>query len=54
MFFKKQLLTKFELETLLMGGDDDMEKQATYPGPQTKASILSAAIAADLQHLRGL
>ena len=32
MWLKKLLLKKYELETLLMGGDDDMEKKAVYPG----------------------
>ena len=31
-FLKKQVMMKFELETLLMCADDDMEKQATYLG----------------------
>ena len=31
-WLKKQLLKEYELEAMLMGEDDDMEKKAVYPG----------------------
>ena len=32
MWLKKQLLKEYELETMLVGQDDDMEKKAVYLG----------------------
>ena len=32
IWLKRQLLKEYELETLLMGEDDDMEKKAVYLG----------------------
>ena len=32
MWLKKQLLKEYELDTMLMGEDDDMEKKAIYLG----------------------
>ena len=32
MWLKKQLLKEYELETLVMGEDDDLERKAVYFG----------------------
>ena len=54
MWLKKQLLKKCELETLLMGDDDDMEKKAVYLGRTLERSENGLSVRPDQRHVRSL
>ena len=54
MWLKKQLLKKFELETLLMGGDDDMVKEAVYLGRTMEWSEHGLGVRPDRRYVRSL
>ena len=54
MWLKKQLLKKFELETLLMGEDDDMVKKAVYLGRTLEWGENGLIVRPDQRHMRSL
>ena len=55
MWLKKQLLKEYELETKLIGDDDDdMEKKAVYLGRTLEWSEDGLGVRPDRRHLRSL
>ena len=54
MWLKKQLLKKYELVTLFMGEDDDMEKKAVYLGRTLEWSENGLSVRQDRRHVRSL
>ena len=54
MWLKKQLLKEYELETKLMGEDDDMEKEAVYLGRTLEWSENGLGVRPDRRHVRSL
>ena len=55
MWLKKQLLKEYELETKLMGDDDDdMEKNAVYLGRTLEWSEDGLGVRPDQRHVRSL
>ena len=51
---KKQLLRTYELETLLMGDDDDMAKKAVYLGRTLEWDENGLSVRPDRRHVRSL
>ena len=54
MWLKKQLLKEDELETMLMGEDDDMVKKAVYLGRTLEWSENGLGVRPDRRHVRSL
>ena len=54
MWLKIHLLNKYELETKLMGDDDDMEKKAVYLGRTLEWSEDGLCVWTDRRHVRSL
>ena len=54
MRMKKQLLKEYELESKLMGGDDDMEKKAIYLGRTLEWNENGLGVRPDRRHVRAL
>ena len=54
MWLKKQLLEEYELKTMLMGEDDDMEKKAVYLGRTLECSENGLGVRPDRRHVRSL
>ena len=54
MWMKKQLLKEYELETKLMGEDDDMEKKAVYLGRTLEWGENGLGVRPDRRHVRAL
>ena len=54
LWLKKQLPTKYELETLLLGADDDMAKHATYLGRTPEWHADGFGLRPDRRHVRQL
>ena len=54
MWLKLQLLKEYELETKLMGDDDDMEKKAVYPGRTLEWSEDGLGVRPGRRHVRSL
>ena len=54
MWLKKQFLKEYELETMLMGQDDDMEKKAIYLGRTLEWSENGLGKRLDRRHVRSL
>ena len=53
MWLEKQSLKEYELETMLMGEDDDMEKKAVYLGT-LEWSENSLGVRPDRRHVHSL
>ena len=54
VWLEKQLLKEYELETVLMGEDDDMEKKAVYLGRTLEWSEDDLGVRPDRRHVRSL
>ena len=54
LWLKSQLLREYELETKLMGDDDDMEKKAVYLGRTLEWSEDGLGVRPDRRHVRSL
>ena len=54
MWLKSQLLKEYELETKLVGDDDDMEKKAVYLGGTLEWSEYGLGVRPDRRHVRSL
>ena len=54
LWFKTQLLKEHELETMLMGEDDSMEKKAIYLGRTLEWSENGLEVRRDRRHVRSL
>ena len=54
LWLKKQLPTKYELETLLLGADDDMAKHVTYLGRTPEWHADGFGLRPDRRHVRQL
>ena len=54
MWPKKQLFKKYELETLLMGDDDDMVKKAVHLGKTLEWGENGLSVRPDRRHARSL
>ena len=54
MWLKKQLFKKYELETLLMGDDDDMVKKAVYLGTTLEGGENGLSVRPNRRHVRSL
>ena len=54
LWLKMQLPTKYELETLLLGADDDMAKYVTYLGRTPERHADGFGLRPDRRHVRQL
>ena len=54
IWLKKQLLKEYELETMMMGEDDDMEKEAIYVGRTLEWGENGLGVRPDRRHVRSL
>ena len=54
MWLKKQLLKEYELETMLMGQDGDMEKKAIFLGRTLECGENGLGVRPDRRHVRSL
>ena len=54
MWLKKQHLKEYDLETMLMGEDDDVEKKAVYLGRTLESDETGLSIRPDRTHVRSL
>ena len=54
MWLKKQLLNTYELETLMMGDDDDMVKKAVHLGRTLEWGENGLSVRPDRRHVRSL
>ena len=54
VWLKKQLLKKYELETMLMGDDTDMEKETVYLGRTLEWGENGLGVRRDRRHVRSL
>ena len=54
MWMKKQLLQEYELETKLMGGDEDIERKAIYLGRTLEWNENGRGVRPDRRHVRAL
>ena len=52
MWLKKQLLKEYELETLVMGEDDDLERKAVYFGRSLEWEEQGLGVRLDQRHVR--